>query len=227
MIKDLLKKMMHYGIKKALVYHSMAREYNPSIGNQMLMDQIEDNSVLYPLWVVMHHHTKEFPAPDILKKQLADNKVKAVRIFPSVADHGYSISKWNCGELFLMLEACRVPLFVGLNQLTWDELNELCSSYPSLNIILTDLSYSVDRNLYSLLRKYENLHIETTGYKVHNGIEEICNNFGAYRLIFGSRMPEYSGGSAVSMINYARISENDKKMIAGGNLEKLLGGVNL
>jgi predicted TIM-barrel fold metal-dependent hydrolase len=226
-IEDLVKRMSHYGIKKALVYHSMAHEYNPDMGNKMLMEQIADYSLFYPLWVVMPHHTGEFHEPDKLRKQMKENGVKAVKIFPGLNDHAYSIERWNCGELFTTLETCRVPLFIGLNQLNWNELHDLCGSYPQMNIILTELSYSADRNLYPLLKKFENLNIETTGYKVHNGIEEICSRFGAHRLFFGSRLPEYSGGSAVSMINYARISEREKRMIAGENLEKLLGGVRL
>lgn len=224
---DLVERMRHYGIKRALVYHSMAREYNPAVGNSMLMKEITDDPSFYPLWVVMPHHTGEFPEPEELRRRMKEYNVRAVRMFPAPAEHCYSLARWNCGELLSMLEACKIPLFIGLAQLDWERLHELCSDYPGLKIIVTELGYSVDRDLYPLLKKFENLYIETTGYKVHSGIEEICGRFGAHRLIFGSRMPEYSGGSAVSMINYARITENEKKMIAGENLEKLLGGVQL
>jgi predicted TIM-barrel fold metal-dependent hydrolase len=226
-LEDLLAKMAHYGIKKGLVYHSLAREYNALTGNSMLMEQIGEHSGLMPVWVVMHHHTGEFPPPDVLRKEMAKNGVKAVRMFPGSSDHGYSIAEWNCGELFEMLQECGVPLIIGLSQIGWNELNGLCGSFPSLNVILTDLSYSVDRNLYGLLKKHSRLHIETTGYKVHNGIEEICGLFGAHRLVFGSRLPEYSAGSAAAMLNYARISYEEKQMIASGNLERLIGGVAL
>jgi predicted TIM-barrel fold metal-dependent hydrolase len=224
---DLVKRMESHGIGKALVNHSMAREYNPAVGNGMLAEEIKSHPCLYPAWVVMHHHTGEFPEPDVLKIQLRDNNIKAVLMFPDDSEQKYSTSEWNCGELFSMLEACRVPLLIGMNQMNWDELYGLCSSHPELRIVLTDLDYRADRNLYSLLNRFEYLYLETIGYKVHNGIEEICSRFGAKRLVFGSGMPIYSGGSAVSMINYARISEKEKRMIAGENLERLLEGVKL
>lgn len=224
---DLAERMRHCGIKKALVYHSMAREYNPAVGNGMLMKEIIDYPSFYPLWVVMPHHTGEFPEPEELRRQMKEKNVRAVRMFPAPSEHCYSLARWNCGELLSMLEACSVPLFIGLTQLDWERLHELCADYPGLKIVATELGYSVDRDLYPLLKEFENFAIETSGYKVHNGIEEICGRFGAHRLIFGSRMPEYSGGSAVSMITYARINEEEKRMIAGGNLEKLLGGVQL
>jgi Predicted metal-dependent hydrolase of the TIM-barrel fold len=225
--EDLIKVMNNYGISNALTYHSMAREYNPVVGNEMLAEEIKRHSCLHPVWVIMPHHTGEFPNPDALKIQLRDNNIKAVRMFPAAHEQNYNIGEWNCGVLFRMLELNRVPLFIGLDQLSWDELFGLCSNHPELRIVLIDLSYRVDRNLYSLLDRFQYLFLETIGYKVHNCIEEICSRFGAERLVFGSGMPIYSGGSAVSMINYARIGEKEKRMIAGENLKSLLEGVKL
>jgi len=87
------------------------------------------------------------------------------------------------------------------------------------------VNYRVDRSLFALVKKFDNLYVETFGYKQHHGIEEFCKRFGAHRMVFGSGMPAYSGGAAVAMINYARISDEEKRMIAYENLEKILGGV--
>jgi len=205
----------------------MAKEYSPLVGNEMLMSEIKGSECLYPAWVVMPHHSGEFPHPETLKNQMKSGNVRAVLMFPAPLEQNYSIAEWNCGELFSMLEKCSVPLMIGFDQLTLNELFELCSSYQELKVILTGVNYRVDRNFYALLRKLPNLYIETSGYKVHNGIEEFCEQFGAQRLIFGSGMPLYSGGAAVSMINYARISEKEKCMIAYENIESLLGGAQL
>ena len=224
-LDELIRNMNNYGIKKALVYHSMAREYDIKTGNKMLMTEIADYPFLYPVWIVMHHHTGEFPSPDLLKAQLKENNVKAVRIFPSILDHWYSISDWNCKELFNMLETSKIPLIVGLDQITWDELHNLCLHHPELIVILSDVNYRINRNLYTLLEKFPNLHVETSGYKGFDGISDFCKFFGAHRLIFGTAMPVLSGAAAVSMINYARISDKEKQMIASENLEKLIGGI--
>lgn len=227
-VQDLVEKMKWYGINKALVYHSMAREYCPTVGNEMLMQEIKEyDDILYPVWVVMHHHSGEFPEPDVLAKKMKDNNVKAVCMFPSDKDQNYSISEWNCGELFSMIEKFSIPLFMSFDQLTWDRLYELCSNHPKLKIILTGVNYRADRNLCALFKLFPNIYVETSGYKVHNGIEEICEKFGATRLIFGSGLPLFSGGAAVSMINYARISKKERQMIAYENIESLLGGVQL
>ena len=217
--------MERYGITKALAYHSMAREYNATIGNTMLPDALRGMDNLLPVWVVMPHHTGEFCSPQELTEKMKTCGVKAARMFPAEQDHRYGINERNCGALFAALENCGIPVLIGIDQLTWDELCSICEHHHALKIILCNLDYSINRNLYPILSQYENIFLETFGYKVQNGIEEICHKFGAGRLVFGSGMPRCSGAAAVSMISYARISDDEKKMIAHGNLENLIGMV--
>lgn len=224
---ELLRKMKYYGIESAMVYHSLASDYSPSIGNRMLMDEIKDYPFLKGVWVVLPHHTGEFYRPDELMKEMKNSHIGAVRIFPAAKDFRFSVSDWCCGDLFGMLEACKVPLMIGLDQLTWDELHGVLSAHPGLRLILTGLHYNCGRNLYPLFEKFEHLYVETIGFKLFGGIEEVCRRFGAERLIFGTCSPLFSGGAAVGMISYARISDAEKNRIASGNLEKLLGDVAL
>lgn len=226
-VEELERKMKHYGIGKALVYHSMAKEYNPGVGNKLLLEEIKDHPALTPVWVVMHHHTQEFPEPGELIRDMRKYGIKAVRMFPGQWEQNFSIADWNCKELFTVLQEYRIPVMIGLDSIGWNDFYDLLNNYPELNVIITEADYRIDRNLYSMLRKFDNLYIEIMGYKAHSGIEEICKKFGAHRLIFGSGMPVFSGAAVVCMVNYARISEEEKKLIAGGNLEKLLGGVRI
>ncbi len=223
---ELVVKLESYGIEKALVYHSMAREYDAVAGNAMLMKEISSYRQLLPAWIVMPHYTGEFPSPEYLLKEMKNNNVQVVRMFPQAAEQNYSISPWNCGELFSCLEKHRIPLFIGMDQISWNELYEIANTYPNMKIILTDLTYRMDRNLYVLLKKFPCIYLETSGYKVNNCIEEICNKFGAERLVFGSGMPVFTG-AAVCAVKYARITVKEKMMIACENMEAMLKDVNL
>lgn len=220
---ELQRKMDVYGIDAALVYHSMAKEYNPSVGNEALAGEISGKPFFHGVWVVLPHHTGEFPEPSVLREEMKKNNIRAVRMFP--AEHGYCFSELCCGDLFEMLETCRIPLMIGVRQASFNDLYDVMSVHPGLKLILTDLYYSVARNLYPLLKRFENVRVESMGYKIFGGIEEFCRLFGSERMIFGTGMPVYSAGSAASMINYADISPAEKRGIAGENLEKLLGGV--
>ena len=221
-LENLLYKMDLYGIDKAMVYHFAAKEYEAKYGNDALMEEIKDTPNLYPVWVVMHHHTDEFHEPLELIELLRQKNIKAVKIYPDTAQ--FSVEKWNCGALFSALEANKTLLLMDADQLAVSELHRMLSDYPALNVVLTAVGYRMDRNLQALMKIFSRLFVETYGYKVNDGIEVICEKFGAHRLVFGSGMPVFSGGSAVSMIRYARISDDEKRMIAYENLKNLLGG---
>jgi len=219
-LESLIEEMDYANIDKALVYHSLAREYNPMYGNRKLIDEIKGNKRLYPCWVVMPSSTGEMPNPENLIKEMKQNGVKCARMFPT--EHLFSLSDWSCGELLRELENNGIVLIMELDHIGWDGINSLCSRYPKLPIIITNLNYRVNRYLYPLLEKHKNLHIEISGYQVHSGIEEVCSKFGAKRLIFGSRMPFFVPGPAMSLVEYSLISQKEKSLIAGGNLSRLL-----
>jgi len=221
-LKNLLYKMDLYGIDKALAYHFAAKEYEAKAGNASLAEEIKDTPNLYPVWVVMHHHTDEFYTPPELIELLRQKNIRAVKIYPYTAQ--FSVEKWNCGELFSALEKNKVLLLIDADQLPVSELHQMLSDYPALNVVLTAVGYRMDRNLQALMKIFPRLYVETYSYKVNDGIEILCEKFGAHRLVFGSGMPVFSGGSAVSMIRYARISDDEKRLIAYENLKNLLGG---
>lgn len=220
-LEDLLAEMDYAGIGHALVYHSLAKEYVPMIGNHRLMDEIDGHERLHPCWVVMPHNTGEMPHPEALVNEMMERGVKAARLFPS--DHLFSLSDWCAGELLTQLEKHGIVAIIEIDQIGWDGLHGLCSRYPQLSVIAANLGYRINRQLYPLLEKFENLHVETSGYQIHRGMEAICDRFGADRIIFGTRMPFFTPGPAVNMVNYSLIGAKEKEMAAGGNLRRILG----
>jgi predicted TIM-barrel fold metal-dependent hydrolase len=225
--EDFLERMSYYGIEKALVHHSMAMEYDAETGDNILIKELEGETKLFPAWVALPHHTGEFPAPDVLIKRMKKNNVRAVILMPaSSSAFGHSTEEWSCGELYKMLAEHKVPLFIGADQLpSMDNLYKICFAHPCLNVVLTNVDYRISRDLFPLMKMFKHLFLETSGYIAQDGIEEVCRKFGASRMLYGSNMPIRSGSSALCMISYADISQEEKQMIASGNLENLLGGV--
>lgn len=225
--EDLATRMKSYGIGKALVFQSIARDHFPAEGNPILMKSIEMFEELRPCWVVMPHHTGEFPNPGKLYDQLKKNEVRAVRIFPSAERHNYSLKKYSAGPLFEMLEHHKIPVFVDIDEIGWDNIDEILGYYPSLPFILSNTGYRADRYLYPLMQTYQNLYIETSRFLSHLGIEALSKYAGTDRILFGTGMPLYTGAGAVFFIKNLMIEESDKAKLASGNLTRLLSGVEL
>lgn len=216
---ELVKEMEYSGISEALAYHSMAKEYAPSVGNEMLLKEIEGKPI-HPCWAVMPHNTGEMPPPDELLGQMARHGVKAVRAFP--AAQSFRLSDWCAGPLLDMLEAKKIPLLLDMDQTSWEDVAGILKAHPALNLMLLRTSYRIDRMIYPLFEKYENLRIEAATYQVTLGIEEVCRRFGAERLLFGTGLPFTEAGPSIAQIAYAEISDGEKQLIVGGNLTRLL-----
>lgn len=223
---DSIRKLMEKrGIGKALVTSTLQSEYHPVFANSRVQMDLADQENLLPVWTVLPHHTGEFPHPAVLRLQLAENRIKVVKIFPAFKNHNFPIDEFCCGELLDMLAEAHILLLIDLEQLSWSQLDLMCRDHPTLRLILVNVNYSVDRALFPLLEKHENLHVESSGYTQFRGLEWFVRSFGANRMIFGSGMPYMSLEAACSMIRFAEIDEADRVRIAGLNLENMLNEV--
>jgi hypothetical protein len=210
------------GIEEALVYHTAAREAHPSLGNALLEKEIEGRTNLYPVWVLLPHHTGEMPHPDDIIGEMRRKNVKAVRLYPGRAHHGFTLADWCAGELLDSLDAARLPLLLDIEVVSWEEVFALLHKYQRLPVVVSNCSYRHNRYLYPLWERFDNLYVETCRFLGAGAIEDVVRRFGPRRLLFGTNMPQYTGTAMVSRITYADISREDKEAIASGNLKRLL-----
>lgn len=221
-VEGLMEEMNTAGIEEALVYHTVARDGYPPVGNSMLMEEIKNRKELHPVWVVLPHHTSEMPHPAQLLPEMKKNNVKAVRVYPKENYHSFSISEWCSGELLGALEEERIPLIIDMETVSWEDVYTILKNHKQLPVIAANCAYRSNRYIYPLLEKHNNLYIELSRFMGAGAIEDVVKRFGSHRIIFGTNMPQYSGTAAVSLLTYSDIEQKDKEAIASGNLSNLL-----
>lgn len=233
-IADLLDELDWFGIDEALVYHGLAREYDFSAGNSVLLDSIKDVTRLHACWVVGLHHTGTLPQPNVFVQTAISAGVEAVRLF-----FGGLLSDSSCldvfaySELFAELEKYHMPTifeFEGVSGISVREIIELDAiliRFPHLPVILTASRFTgVEiRSLFPRLEKFENLHLATCGLQTNCLIEDIAVRFGHEKLIFATNLPWFGGGQAKIALAYANISDSAKQAIAYGNLRQMIKGI--
>jgi hypothetical protein len=239
-LDQLLREWNRLGISEGLVYHSLAKEYSPAIGNSLLMDEIAGHSRLHPCWVLMPGDTGEVDRPEALIPKMILRGVRAARIFPSPPVplpeftqqlHRYPLLPAVCDELLGTLEHHGVPLFLEVMNfssvllVSWESVQWILSQFPGLPLILSGLRHRDNRTVYGLLDHFENLFIDISLYTVHRGIEDVIRRFGPERMLFGTGLPAYGGGGSVAQLTYAEIEESHRQSIAADNLSRLLQGV--
>jgi len=223
-VSDLLEIMDRCGIEKAVAFHAFAKECDAVEGNMML-DKENESGRFIPQWVVLPDICDRFYEPSELISKMKENSVTSVRFFQGLYDH--SLKRYVSGELIDALTDCKIPIFLDKSQLTWDELYELLKEYPDTRFVLCNTSYRCVVRLWPILMECPNLYVETSTLLMHNGIPAFCRDFGAERLLFGTGMPNVSATASASLIIYANISDEEKELVAHGNILRLLEEVSL
>lgn len=214
----------------AIVYHAYAHEIHPSIGNEQLMVELDGHPRLMPSWVVFPHFTGEMPPAEELVDGMLGRGVRVARLLPGYDGHRFSMEPWCAGPLLQALATRRLPtiidfMFFRRDDPDWKLLYDLCRRYPSLPIIISGWSGLASRSFYALCQECPNLYLDTSRYALFRGTEAFCQNVGARHLIYGSGLPRVAPGVPMTSITHAFISDEEKEMIAAGNLERLLGEV--
>jgi predicted TIM-barrel fold metal-dependent hydrolase len=153
---------------------------------------------------------------------MREKGVKAARLYPGRAHHGFTLADWCAGGLLDALDAARMPLLLDIESVSWEDVYALLKRYQRLPIVVSNCSYRHNRYLYPLWERFGNLYVETCRFLGAGTIEDVVRRFGAGHLLFGSNMPVYTGTAIVARITYADISREDKEAIASGNLKRLL-----
>ncbi len=222
----LLADMQHADIHGALVYHWLAREYDPGYGNRVLMDEIAGHERLFPCWVLVPNHTGEMPPGAEVVAQMQARGVRAARMFP--CRHRYRFDEAVCGELFAALEDAGLPLLldVGIygedHQVTFEEVDRLCAQHPGLPVVLLKARWESTRDVVALMQQHANTYVEFSSFQIHYGLEFMREKVGAERLLLGTEWPFKSPGAARSFVDYCELDADDKAKVAGGNLARLL-----
>jgi predicted TIM-barrel fold metal-dependent hydrolase len=217
---EILAELEYAGISAALAIHAHAREYDPRIGNERMSEVSARHPEFLPCYVLLPHHTREFPAGDALLHYLEEGGARAVRLFPK--EHSYCLGETWCGALFSTLAEAGVPVLLDVDQTDWPELDQVMAAHPRMNLLLLRVGYRIDRWIYPLLERYPGLRLEPSLYPLHGGIEAAVERFGAERIVFGTGMPVWDAGAPVAQLRYARIGPENRRKIAVDNLRSLL-----
>jgi predicted TIM-barrel fold metal-dependent hydrolase len=212
---ELAAEMDRFGIKRALASHFAAEEYDTEEGNKALTrDADEFAARLTPAWAAL-------PDSDSIRK-LAARQPAAVRLFFGALKHNFSSAPWCAGELFEYLQANAILPLIAREDIEWNSLASILENFPRLPVLLLESGYRADRYLFPLLQRHPNLYFDSSTYVAHRQLEAFVERFGPDRLVFGSRLPLYTPGAALAVLATARIPDEARLLIAGGNLRRLI-----
>lgn len=222
---DTARTLTEYGVQGALVSHWDAVRLSAQDGNQALLEAsgaLPEN--LFTVWTGLPLAAPEQgPLPG---RGHPDPRLRGVRLFPRT--HQFQFAPWVVGGLCTWCSERRIPLFVWHVELEWGSVQALASAFPQLNIVIESQWQKIlyhNRDLFSLLAACPNVLLESSNYIGQDAVSVFVRCFGAERLLWGSFLPVNDPYAAMGMVLDADITADEKKLIAGGNLRRLIAGV--
>lgn len=224
-VETLLEAMDGVGVERALARMlPAALEIDIPWSNAHLYAACEVNPRLVPCPIVAPNTARDLPTEAAQADEAARHGAGAVVIRPH-QDY-WSTEPWCSDRLFRALEVRRFPLFCLNGELSYDEVASIAGRYPGLPLILAGVDYRSQRVLLPLLEAFPNIYMSVgSNYLVNQGIEQCVDVIGARRLLFGTGFPDIDMTGHVSQLMYANITDEDKRLIGAGNLERLMQGV--
>jgi len=211
------------GVTGGLAYNITADAGGVNYGNDLTAQQLKTaKSDLYGVYTIVPRYTHEIPEAPDLPRVLRENRMGALRLNPG--EHRFLAKAGVLADYFEMATAEKIPVIFDTScGITLEAVYDIMERFPRLTAILSYQNiWPADRFYRPFLAQFPNLVMELSSMITEHGIEELVDEYGAERLLFGSRFPAmYIGGQQLMLLR-SRISEADKALIAGANLRRLL-----
>lgn len=230
-VDELVAEMERAGIDRALVRNAAVFEESPDVGNPLTSEGAATDERLEPAWAILPPHTGELGDLREFIDAMRDGGVRALWAYPN--KHHYLLSPVTLGGLLEEMQDRGIPLLMhrrGMSQPfgTYEVAERVLADFPRLHlIVVAHGSWGEDRLFRPLMERFENFAVDTSRYELDGGIEDVCRTYGPRRLIFGTNFPETPMGGPILTLLHADITDEDRELIAGGNLRRILEEVGL
>jgi len=219
---ELKTHMDRAGLAGGLVIQSLSEV---KLGNELLAADIRGHENIHGVWRLVPSCTGELPSPDALPAVMKANRIAALTLCPQI--NRFMTNKFAIGDYLDMAEARKIPVLLNTaRSLSLEQAADIMTDFPHLTAVLSYLHcFPSDRQLRPFLDAFPNLHLDMTSILADSWLPDILKKYSATRILFGSGFPASYIGSHMMVIRHAQIADDDKRLIAGGNLRRLISEI--
>jgi len=132
-------------------------------------------------------------------------------------------------QTYPLLEAAAQYNMIVLAHTTPDECDQLMTAVPAVRLLMAHMgghpyAFGDWHRAVAVAKKHKNLLLDTASSQIDNGmIEHAVAELGANKILFGTDMPLLDPHTQLAKVAGAKISDDAKTKILGGNVAELLG----
>lgn len=211
---ELAAELERLGVEKAIVFANGGINSDEIHGNDLVMDAVRQYPERFIGFVVVNLNR----SADEIERELARGfamGMRGVKLHPALQE--YDTNGPNV-ELACAFANERKSLIVNHDWGTTERMRYLCTKYPDACFMTGHTTLEA----VPVVKERGNLFIGTCPLTRYGMIEEVVSQAGADRVLFTSDLSWDPIAWVFGPILYAQIPVEDKRLILGGNLRRLL-----
>lgn len=221
---ELVRCMDRFGIEQACVSSTMAIQYDFKAGNRELKREAERFPGRFIRFCVVHpRYWGEVRAEFV--QCVTEWGFRGLSLHP--LEQGFPADCLSVKELMGIAAELGVPVAIHSSE---DDvahprrIGNLAGAFPSVPILMYHMGRVMAfHDAIEVAAEHPNVILDTTDVTHHDGVvEKAIVKVGAQRIVWGSNLPISYPGPNLKRIMIARITEEERQLILGGNMEALL-----
>lgn len=218
-VEKLIGAMHKHGVAKAMTVSTFGILHTHGDGNQETMRVCSQKPELIP--VATLDPRGYFGTPGLIAK-LAEVGFKMIRFFPHYQQWELSHSAFQ--DALDEIEKTGLPVMLQSGDTGYPTALATHFAGRKSTFILEGVKYENMAEAVSVMRKHENILVETHELRVPGSLKFLVDQIGADRAVFGSGSMINSAASALAYILSCELSDEHKAKILGANIKRILGG---
>ena len=218
-VERLVGALKNHGVTQALAISTVGSLHNHGDGNAETLAVCKQQPMLTPVATI--DPRGYFGPPGVIAK-LAEQGFKMFRFFPMLQE--WRLDHAAFCDVLDELEALHMPVMMQARETGYPTALVKSLDGHTSNFILEGVSFENMAEAVSVMRKHENVCIDTRELKVPGALRFVVDQIGAERVVFGSGCLRSSLASSLRYVMEAEITDEKKALILAGNIKRLLGG---
>ena len=215
---DIVNEMDRIGIDKAVIFSF--NEITPGISFSLANNRIIEAVNNYPDRLIGFARLDPNYGEKALEELERDVEVGLIGLKLHPSSQRFSLREENLRNIIKHASVLNIPIIFdsGKKESPPEQFGELAELFPQATIIMAHMFGDFLQTAYN----HQNIYLQTTDMPRKEIIQKAIKELGAERIIMGSDSPYISMETEFEKIQSLDISDNEKKLIMGDNMSRIL-----
>ncbi|MGQ9455708.1 MAG: amidohydrolase family protein [Armatimonadota bacterium] len=216
-VERLVKALNNHGVSRALAICTLGALHNYNDGNAETLRVCSEQPMLLPVATI--DPRGHFGSIGTVVR-LAQQGFKMVRFFPL-------LQHWNPDHIVFCdildeLDSVNMPVMIQSRDTGYPSALARALGNRNVPLILESITFENMAEAVSVMRKHENVLVDTRALRVPGALRFLVDQVGSDRVVFGSGCLRSSLASALKYVLESDLPDEAKAKILGGNIKRLI-----